>query len=274
MAPAARGGGPRHRLPAVALLALPLVAAISAQADRIATIAAVKGSIVAVGTFERTRAPPFRFLGTGFAVGDGTLIATNAHVLPPLIDPARREVLAIMIPRPGDGDPDRAEVREAREFAVDDDADLALLKVAAPALPPLKLGRSTQVSEGQDVAFTGYPIGAILGLHPATHRGIVAAITPIAIPQARAGRLNAQTIRRLSGSVFPVLQLDATAYPGNSGSPLYDPETGEVIGIVNMVFVKGTKESALTQPSGITYAIPVSHLHDLLTRAAGAQAPR
>ncbi len=27
--------------------------------------------------------------------------------------------------------------------------------------------------------------------------------------------------------------LDATAYPGNSGSPLYDPETGEVVGIIH-----------------------------------------
>ena len=61
-----------------------------------------------------------------------------------------------------------------------------------------------------------------------------------------------------------MFQLDATAYPGNSGSPLYDPATGEVIGIVNMVFVKGTKESALTQPSGITYAIPSRYLIELL----------
>lgn len=264
----------RHGLVLAPLLALAIGQAIPARADRIATIAMVKASIVAVGTFERTRAPPFRFLGTGFAVGDGTLIATNVHVLPPLLDPSQREMLAIMIPRPNDGDPDRAEVREAHELAIDDDSDLALLKVAAPALTPLRLGRSLDVREGQDVAFTGYPIGAILGLHPATHRGIVSAITPIAIPQARAGRLNPQTIRRLSGRSFPVLQLDATAYPGNSGSPLYDPDTGEVLGIVNMVFVKATKEAALTQPSGITYAIPVSHLHDLLSRAAGAGSSR
>jgi S1-C subfamily serine protease len=61
-----------------------------------------------------------------------------------------------------------------------------------------------------------------------------------------------------------VFQLDATAYPGNSGSPIYDPETGEVIGIVNMVLVKGTKEAALSSPTGITYAIPSRHLKALL----------
>ena len=69
----------------------------------------------------------------------------------------------------------------------------------------------------------------------------------------------------MTGS-FPVLQLDATAYPGNSGSPVYDPESGDVLGIINMVFVKGTKEAALTQPSGITYAIPASHLQALLAK--------
>ena len=267
MAQPARAFPRRCALRAAALFSLVLAQAIPAHADRITTIERIKGSIVAVGTYERTRTPAFQFLGTGFAVDDGTLIATNAHVLPPLLDPARREALAILIPLPDNDDPNRAQVREAKQLAVDADSDIALLRIPAPALPPLKLGHSADVREGQDVVFTGYPIGAILGPHPATHRGIISAITPIAIPQARAGRLNPQIIHRLSGHQFPVLQLDATAYPGNSGSPLYDPETGEVIGIVNMVFVKGTKESVLTQPSGISYAIPVSHLRALLQRA-------
>jgi S1-C subfamily serine protease len=60
--------------------------------------------------------------------------------------------------------------------------------------------------------------------------------------------------------------LDATAYPGNSGSPVFDVDTGEVIGIINMVFIKGSKEAALSQPSGITYAIPSIHLKDLLSQ--------
>ena len=29
-----------------------------------------------------------------------------------------------------------------------------------------------------------------------------------------------------------VYQRDGTAYPGNSGSPLYSPVTGEVVGII------------------------------------------
>jgi serine protease Do len=39
-----------------------------------------------------------------------------------------------------------------------------------------------------------------------------------------------------------------------------------VLGVINMVFVKGLKESAITSPSGITYAVPVSHVQELLRK--------
>ena len=122
---------------------------------------------------------------------------------------------------------------------------------------------STSSLEGERVAFTGFPIGSVLGLYPATHRGIISAITPISIPSSSSRQLDAKKIRSLRDPLF-VYQLDATAYPGNSGSPLYRPDTGEVIGILNMVFVKSTKEDVLSKPSGISYAIPVKHLHSLL----------
>jgi len=62
------------------VLASMLVTA-SAQAGLTEAIARVKPSVVAVGTFQKTRSPPFVFRGTGFAVGDGTLIATAAHAV-------------------------------------------------------------------------------------------------------------------------------------------------------------------------------------------------
>lgn len=264
--PVGRSGG-RCGVCALLLVAFALGAATPARAGVVETIQRVKGSVVAVGTFERTRSPQFQFLGTGFAVEDGSLIVTNAHVLARVLDPAQRETYAILIPQPDKDDPNKAQVREATQVATDADSDLALLRISGSALPPLKLGQSADVKEGQEVFFTGYPIGAVLGPHPATHRAIIASVTPIAIPLPRAGELSPQTVRRLASGQYPVFQLDATAYPGNSGSPLYDAATGEVIGIVNKVFVQGTKEAALTQPSGITYAIPASHLRALLQRA-------
>jgi S1-C subfamily serine protease len=65
---------------------------------------------------------------------------------------------------------------------------------------------------------------------------------------------------------FMIYQLDITAYPGNSGSPLYAADSGEVIGILNKVFVKESKETVLEKPSGISYAIPVKYLTQLAKR--------
>ena len=63
---------------------------------------------------------------------------------------------------------------------------------------------------------------------------------------------------------FDIYQLDATAYPGNSGGPVLDAVTGRVVAVVNMVLIKAGRESALSQPTGISYAIPVRHLQELL----------
>jgi S1-C subfamily serine protease len=93
---------------------------------------------------------------------------------------------------------------------------------------------------------------------------MVSARTPIVLPMTSAKQLDAKAINRLKAGPFMVFQLDGTAYPGNSGSPLYETATGRVVAIVNLVFVKGSREAALNQPSGIAFAIPVQHLLDLL----------
>ena len=229
------------------------------------TIARVKASVVAVGTVQRLRTPQFQFLGTGFAVGDGSLIATNAHVIAkPLATGDDPEMLAIAIPA---DNPQRGQIRVAQRAGTDVERDLALLRVPGPPLPALKLRDSDAVREGEQFLLTGFPIGSVLGLFAATHRAMVAAITPIAIPIGDARKLDNAMVRRLQAGAFPVFQLDATSYPGNSGSPLYDPATGEVVGVLNMVFVKGTKEKALTDPSGISYAIPSRYLQALIGAA-------
>ena len=62
---------------------------------------------------------------------------------------------------------------------------------------------------------------------------------------------------------FDVFQIDAAAYPGNSGSPVYRVATGKVVGVINMIFIKGKKEHVLKEPTGITYAIPIKYVHEL-----------
>ena len=226
------------------------------------TIKRVKPSVVGVGTYQEIRRPPSKLLGTGFLVVDDRHIVTNAHVLPKSIKNSRREFYCIFVGKGRD-----ATIIRVKVVVRDDTHDLALLRAEKPVgAAPLALGSGTSVEEGMSVAFTGFPIGAVLGLHPVTHRGMISAKTPIAIPQTKTRRLDPKMIKQLRGA-FEVFQLDATAYPGNSGSPLYNPQSGDVIGIISSVFVKSSKEKALSDPSGITYAIPVDFVTPLLQKA-------
>lgn len=224
------------------------------------TVARIKPSVVAVGNYKTLAAPPFTLRGTGFAVGDGRHIVTNAHVVAVLAGEEGAS-LAVQVAGASEGG---GQLRRARVIVEDKAHDLAVLEIDGSPLPPVVLGRAETVREGQEIAFTGFPIGSVLGFFPVSHRGIVSAIPPIVLPAANARGLNVQVIKRAQAGAFRIFQLDAVAYPGNSGSPVYDVESGEVIGIINMVFVKATRESALSQPSGITYAIPVNHLQSLL----------
>lgn len=237
--------------------------AVPASADLPDTVEAIRPSVVAVGTYQTTRRPPAAFRGTGFVVGDGQLVATNNHVVPDKLDEANRERLTIFA-----GRGKAIDMRSVTVVARDPEHDLALLRISGAPLKPVRLGSESGVREGQAIAFTGFPVGMVLGLYHVTHRGIVAAITPIAIPGFGGKDLSPQAVKALRDP-YDVYQLDATAYPGSSGSPLYDAGTGEVIGVINSVLVKATKEAVLESPSGITYAIPVRFLKALMGRKGG-----
>lgn len=225
------------------------------------TIAAVKPSVVAIATSQKTRSPSIVFFGTGFAINDGLTIVTNAHVVLPQMDSEKSGALGVLV-----GTGSNPEFRFATIAALDKEHDLAILTITGTPVPPLKLGDSTDVREGQGLAFTGFPLGMVLGFHHATHRAMVSSITPVVQPAMSSRGLDAKSILQLQKSPFSVFQLDGTAYPGNSGSPLYDPATGLTVGIINMVFVKGLKETAISQPSGITYAIPGNFIRDAAER--------
>jgi len=226
------------------------------------TLQKVKPSVLGVGTFAPLRQPRSDFRGTGWVVADGRHLITNHHVVSKKLDSKHKESLAVFVPR-GDRQP---KAYRAAIVACDKRHDLCLLRIHGIRLPALKLGHASDVREGELHAMTGFPIGMVLGLHPVTHQGIVASISPIAIPVTSGKQLSQQMLSHLSAP-FKVFQLDAIAYPGNSGSPLYEIDSGKVVGVVNSVFVKGSKESILERPSGISYAIPVTHVYDLLVKA-------
>jgi S1-C subfamily serine protease len=246
---------------ATALVALLSAGIACVQAALPEALARVKPSVVAVGTFQKLRNPSFVFRGTGFAVDDGTLIATNAHVVPEALQTAAGETMMVLVHVPGAAEP---QPREARVIAINREHDLALLRISGTRLPTVTFGDSEAVRDGQSIAFTGFPMGNSLGFYPVTHGGIIASHSPIALPATTTKQLDPRVVRSLKAGPFVLFQLDTTAYPGHSGSPLYDTETGEVIGIVNMGFLKGTKDAAVGQPSGISFAVPARFLQDLL----------
>lgn len=221
----------------------------------------IKPAIAGIGTLHPTRTPRIKLAGTGFVVADGRHVITNAHVAPEAMEEEKGETLAVFL-----RGPDGISTRKAEKVASDPEHDLLLLKMEGTPVTTLKIDDSPRAREGQLYYFTGYPIGAVLGLHPATHRAGLAAIAPVFSPPPTTRNLTAKLIKRAEDS-YLIYQLDATAYPGNSGSPLYDGETGEVIGVINSVFVKGAKENAIKDPSGITYAIPAMYVNTLLEKA-------
>ena len=202
-------------------------------------------------------------LKPGFIVGAGQQVVTCSHVLPAMDGVPSDQELVVQLLRP-DGEWVR---RAARLQAFDARSDLALLSLPGVSGPALTLGDSAHVREGDDLAFMGFPIGNVLGYSHVVHRAMVSSITTALLPSPDADRLREPAIRSLRHGNFTIFQLDAVAYPGNSGGPLFRPDTGEVVGVMNMVLLKGTRESALSQPSGIAYAVPSARLRELMERA-------
>lgn len=243
------------------LFALVVITSKSTLAhDIVEIVAKSKVSVVGIGVTDPIRAPREALHGTGFIVADGSHVITNHHVISKPLEPNSKQRRVVFA-----GEGKRPRVLDATVVAIDELHDLALLKINAK-LTAFDLAPPSLIKDGTEVIFTGFPIGQILGFYPVTHRGIIAASTPVIIPATHSSQLDIRTIRRLRQPYF-VYQMDATAYPGNSGSAVYHAVTGEVVAVINKVFVKTTKEAVLSEPSGITYAIPVKYVHQLLDEA-------
>ena len=99
---------------------------------------------------------------------------------------------------------------------IDNDADLALVKVEDPSfmrdVVPMEIGETPHVQD--EVLAIGYPMG---GTDISFTRGIVSRI---------------EDIRYTHGGIWLLgIQIDAAVNPGNSGGPVVDMETGTIVGI-------------------------------------------
>jgi serine protease Do len=161
--------------------------------------------------------------GSGIVFDQDGHVLTNNHVV------AGRSEIRVILP----GDEEREY--QATIVGTDPNTDLALLRIDAPNLHPLKFGDSDQMQVGDWVVAVGAPFG----LSQSVTHGIISAT----------GRSDVLAGR---GIIYPnFLQTDAAINPGNSGGPLLNLR-GEVIG-VNTAIATNAGES---YNAGIAFTIP------------------
>lgn len=165
-----------------------------------------------------------RTVGTGFVIGSDGYILTNEHVV------GEAEELWVTT--------DDHRVLPALVVGSDPRADLAVLKVPATDLPPVRFAPDDHYRRGQWSIAVGNPYGLSTDGEMCVSVGVVSA-TDRSLPKlgSKEGRLYSNLI-----------QTTAQINPGNSGGPLFNMR-GEVVGITNMKITFG---------EGLGFAIPVS----------------
>lgn len=182
--------------------------------------------------------------GTAFAVGD-RLLVTNRHVVEDEDGTRARRVLVKFS--------ETEEWLPAIVERVDRDADLATLLLEEPARTPRQVrgiaAAGTAPRVGDPVALIGYPLGIDTPMEQTADDFIAA-------PSVFRGMV--------SKSVRDVLQVDAFAGHGSSGSPIFD-RRGAVVGVV----YGGPAESG----GRIVYAVSPTALLGFLSGTAVTHVP-
>jgi S1-C subfamily serine protease/pSer/pThr/pTyr-binding forkhead associated (FHA) protein len=201
----------------------------SAASMDAAAVAAQNGGAVALVAVEMPDGKAYS--GTGFNIRRDGMIVTNRHLLhDDRGQPARRIMVIFSDTRQW------LPARIAKSSGAD---DLAFLRIDIPGSYPIVagIGDGSGPAVGEPVVLIGYPLGtATAGM-----AGDVSRIT------ARS-TLGVGTVSKRLGDV---LQIDAYAGEGSSGSPVFDAR-GRVAGVV----YGGATESA----GRIVYAVPAEKL--------------
>ncbi len=237
--------------------------------ERFVHIAAiVRPSIVAIASYHNKDTPTIIYYGTGFVIGDGRTVITNQHVVEPIRKRDRLGQLRVIF-----ADDNRPAGWSARLVAEDRVHDLAVLRFEGPPAPALDLApmAAAEAPQGRSIGIMGYPLGLVLGRAPSVHRGVIAASVRAVQPLPKGAKLTPELARAIREK-FRLYQLDIVALPGNSGSPLFDARTGVVLGVVNKVYGSRTREHLIAHPTGITYAVPVKWVHELVKQASSTDA--
>ncbi|MFA6098867.1 MAG: serine protease [Patescibacteria group bacterium] len=220
-------------------------------------ISSIKNSVVAIGILQ----PPtdrVNIIGSGFFVKSDGLILSAAHLFKNLGTDVISH-LAAMVAEKEEGALTRYKWLPLEIVARNDAEDAALLKIQSPhdtLLKPLKLGVTTEIKEGQEIFFTGFPYAANLmnegfGVTLITNKGIISSVKRKATPP----------------QPIDWFIIDAISNPGNSGCPLIDIISNTVIGIMSISFRTGSKVQPsldIREPMHIAGAKPIDYAKALL----------
>lgn len=176
------------------------------------------------------RARDGRGEGSGVVLTPDGLIITNTHVIGMAAQGGQIQV------RFDDGSKAPATI-----VGTDPATDIAVIQAdTTRSLPPIALGTSATLTEGQAVAAVGSP----LGLSGTVTTGIISALErPV-----RAGGAQSD-----QSTVIDAVQTDAAVNPGNSGGALVNMD-GELVGINSAIASLGSGNSGSI---GLGFAIPV-----------------
>ena len=164
-------------------------------------------------------------MGSGFVYSSNGYIITNHHVI------ADADQIIVKLN-------DKREL-DAKLIGSDPSSDIALLKIKAKNLKPVKIGKTENVKVGQWVLAIGSPFG----FESTVTAGIVSAIGR-SLP---------------NDNYVPFIQTDVAINPGNSGGPLFNLN-GEVIGINAQIFSRSGGFM------GLSFAIPMDVADNVVTQ--------
>ncbi len=178
-----------------------------------------------------------RSMGSGVIVDARGYIVTNAHVV--------RNATKIKVTLPDNRSFD------AEMVALDNERDLALLKIRGENLPVATLGNSDDILIGEWAIAIGNPFGFLIeDVQPTVTVGVISALHRD-IKASRGG-----------GIYTDMIQTDAAINPGNSGGPLVNA-LGEVIGINTFIF------SHAGGSEGVGFARPINEVKRFIQEALG-----
>jgi Trypsin-like peptidase domain len=201
-----------------------------------------------------------QILGTGFLIDSNGIAVTNRHVIQAFSEFGRRSdtgelAIAAVGFYPDDEGAWQMIVHELfasyeigkfespGEWFGEDNPDMGFVQLNVSGMPHLSLATEDfAIRIGMSIATVGYPMGTtsltamgkLSQVTPFIRQGIVSSVFPCPIPQPH-------------GFTIDIMQQG-----GSSGSPILDPETGSVVGLMKSSV---PDESLVRMPSGEIWAI-------------------